>query len=90
MNTTETFKHKIEKTAKEDSLPSQLFDFARTADHINAALRNLSCDNLTDDDRSLIAASDELRPYLSIMARKAERVASCLRVVAEQKEKIPA
>jgi hypothetical protein len=68
-------------------LQKKLFNFARTADQLNTELRTHRYANATEDERALIAASSELRSYFSIMARKAEGVASRLGVVARKPEK---
>lgn len=67
-------------------LSKKLFDFARAADEINAELNKLCTPaKLTEEDRSLIAAQRDLQPFLSLMARKAERLASCLNVAEQEK-----
>lgn len=65
-------------------LQKKLFEFARTADHLNAELRKvpMPVGPTTDGERSLIVANHELQPYLSQIARKAENLASCLEVVS--------
>jgi hypothetical protein len=67
-------------------LSKALFSFAREADRLNTELRTLPMpEKLTEDNRALIAANSELRDYLSLIARRAENVASRLNVAAEQK-----
>jgi hypothetical protein len=67
-------------------LSKSLFSFAREADRLNTELRtHVMPEKLTDDDRALIAANSELRDYLSLIARRAEGVASRLNVAAEHK-----
>jgi hypothetical protein len=70
---------------KTSELQKSLFQFAKDADRINAELRNVPLPiGQTDNDKSLIGAIRELQPYLSLTARRAEYLASCLKVVEER------
>lgn len=61
------------------TLSRSLFQFEREADRLNAELQNLSTESPD------IKAIFELRGYLSVIARKAALVASCLNVAAGTK-----
>lgn len=63
------------------TLSRELFRFEREADRLNAELRKLSTGS--PDTKAIF----ELQTYLSLIARKAAYVASCLNVAAEQKMK---
>jgi hypothetical protein len=68
-------------------LQTRLFEFARTADQLNTELRNaVPPQPLTEADRTLISANQQLQPYLSQIARKAECLASALGVAEREKE----
>lgn len=64
-------------------LHKELFAFASTADRLNQELRLHSLPGTEDGDRARTAAN-ELREYLSTIARKAEYVASCIEVAERQ------
>lgn len=53
-----------------DQLQKELFEFAKSADHLNQALRSVPTEH--SDIRTIF----ELQGYLSVIARKAEYVAS--------------
>ncbi|HEY2497301.1 MAG TPA: hypothetical protein VGK24_09550 [Candidatus Angelobacter sp.] len=59
----------------------RLDEFAKIADQLNSVLREIPMpEELTDDAKGLIHASGELCEYLSLIARKAENVASRIRM----------
>lgn len=70
-------------------LQKKLFEFARNADQLNSELREtpMPIGKTTDADLSLIAANNELQPYLSQIARKAEYLASCFGVAGMTEQK---
>lgn len=68
-------------------LSRALFAFGREANRLDAELCALPVEQTTEDGRAMDAANTELRMYLSLIAKRAEGMASRLNVAGRSKRK---